>query len=332
MLRWWEAQAVATAKPGTWADLCQHYLNDKFSPVQDVKANTRAGYIEQVAKIEAAIGHMLIADLTYEVAREMKLAMEQKGRTVAYVTRLFRQIKSVAGYGRTLRMDGARDAVEVLSGVKLTTPPSSSAYPTRGEVMSVVAEADRRGMNAFACGYLMCFELSLRAVDIRGQWLKTDTKSGIYRNGEMWQDGLTWDMISPELTTMTKVISKTAKSLPEAYTFDLSLLPEVQRRLADLRGIRPIGPVIVSERSGLPYTTVSWSQAFRRIRNDIGLRKEITAKDARAGGLTEARTVVQDPMLLRDAGQHKQVSTTNNYVRGRSDGANQVVQLRGVKR
>lgn len=178
----------------------------------------------------------------------------------------------------------------------------------------------------------MCFELSLRGVDIRGQWLDSKNTSGIHRKGKSWQDGLTWDMIAPDLSSMTKVISKTAKSMPEAYVFDLTLLPEVQARLRKLRERRAIGPVIVSEISGLPYTTQSWSRTFYRIRNRLKLRKELTVKDARAGGLTEARSLVQDPLLLRDAGQHKQMSTTNGYLRGRSDGANQVIELRTAKR
>jgi hypothetical protein len=332
MLRWWDAQDVPDHKPGTWGELLARYRLDDFSPIHNVKANTRAGYLEQVAKLDRALGHLQIADLTYEEAMGMKRAMENKGRSVSYVTRLFKQLRAVAGYGRTLRIPSARDAVETLAGIKLTTPPTSTSYPTRDEVMAVVKEADRKGMHAFACGYLMCFELSLRAVDIRGQWLPSKNTSGIHRKGMSWQDGLTWDMIAPDLSSMTKVISKTAKSMPEAYVFDLTLLPEVQARLRKLRERRAIGPVIIAENTDLPYTTQSWSRAFYRIRNHLGLREELTVMSARAGGLTEARSLVHDPLLLRDAGQHKQMSTTNGYLRGRSEGANQVIELRSIKR
>ncbi|MFQ1702357.1 hypothetical protein ACJ5NV_17365 [Loktanella agnita] len=128
---------------------------------------------------------MMIRDLTYEVGMEMKQAMEANGRSVSYVTRLFKQLRAVAAYGRTSRLPDARDAVETLAGIKLSTPAGSSVFPTRKEVTSVVAEADRKGMHAFACGYLMCFELSLRAVDIRGQWLDTDSPCGLHRKGKM---------------------------------------------------------------------------------------------------------------------------------------------------
>ena len=51
---------------GTWAELLLRYRTDKFSPIQNVKSNTRDGYLEQIAKLDAAIGHMRIEDLTYE--------------------------------------------------------------------------------------------------------------------------------------------------------------------------------------------------------------------------------------------------------------------------
>lgn len=50
--------------------------------------------------------------------------------------------------------------------------------------------------------------------------------------------------------------------------------------------------------------------------------------DLRAGAMTEAKSLGADPYMLRDAAQHKEVSTTDKYSRGRSEGANTVVKLR----
>ena len=93
-----------------------------------------------------------------------------------------------------------------------------------------------------------------------------------------------------------------------------------------------IGPVIVSERYGAPYTRYSWAQTFRRIRDALGLPKELTVMDTRAGGITEARMMGADPYSLRDAAGHANLSTTDRYTRGRSDGAAKIVQLRNVAR
>ena len=91
------------------------------------------------------------------------------------------------------------------------------------------------------------FEFALRAVDVRGQWLKTnETEGGILRNGLRWQDGLTWDMVDPDLTTMTKLISKTKTSLPEPYKFDLTAVPEIRERLLAIRPQNAVGPVLLA--------------------------------------------------------------------------------------
>lgn len=84
--------------------------------------------------------------------------------------------------------------------------------------------------------------------------------------------------------------------------------------------------------TGQPYTISGWAQAFRRIRRSLGLSEDLKSMDARAGGLTEASTVVSDPKLLRDAGQHKASATTDKYLRGRSASANTVIKMRGSKR
>ncbi|MBC7181879.1 MAG: recombinase, partial [Roseovarius sp.] len=179
-------------------------------------------------------------------------------------------------------------------------------------------------------GILMQFEFTLRAVDVRGQWLEThEHEGGIIRNGKRWQDGLTWDMFDADLKGFSKVISKTAKSLPEPYRFDLTPLPEIRSRLRMLRQENPVGPVILSMRAGgLPYTASGWSQAWARLRKAAGLPKNIWMMDIRAGAVTEAKSLGVDPFALRDAAQHASVSTTNRYSRNRSEGANQIVQLR----
>jgi len=64
------------------------------------------------------------------------------------------------------------------------------------------------------------------------------------------------------------------------------------------------------------------------MRKAVGLPKNIWMMDIRAGAVTEAKGLGVDPFALRDAAQHASVSTTNRYSRIRSEGANQIVQLR----
>ncbi len=331
MLRWWEGLDHNGPKAGTYGHLIQKYLTDEFSPFQKVKPITQKGYAEFLNRWIPVIGEMQVGDLGYEGIMRIHTAMENKGRSASYIKRMFTMLRLVTRYGRLTQFPGAGNVAGILGDMRIANPPKRAVAPTREQVYAIVEEADRRGLIAVSVGTILCFELCLRAVDVRGQWHVSEDQSGIWHEGKQWRDGLTWDMFSPDLTSFSKVISKTAKSLPEPYTFDLTPLPHLIERLKLLhKSGSGVGPVIVSG-TGRPYTLYSWSQAFRRIRDDLNLPEEITAMDLRAGGLTEAKQIGLDPLMIRDAGQHKKVDTTDGYMRARSDSANKVVQLRQKK-
>ena len=312
---------------GTWAWLIHRYETDAYSPFHKVKANTRAGYVYQLGRLKKAIGKLRIGALTYEEILKIEMAMKEKGRSPANIKKLMTMLRIVSGYGKALRIPEARDVADTLSEMKFEGGPRRTVHPTRAQIRAIIDEADARGMFAFATGLLIQWTYLLRAVDVRGQWLPTDgTEGGIVRDGQRWQDGLTWDMIDGNLATFEKVISKTARSQPEPLTFQIT--DELRGRLRLLGNSGRIGPVIISERFGAPYSRYSWAQAFRRIRDHLNLPKEIWIMDTRAGGITEARQMGADPLSIRDAAGHAHLSTTDRYVRGRSESAAKVVQLR----
>lgn len=330
LVRWWDGLDQPKVQLGTWQYLIARYKLDEFSPIQEVKANTKHGYLQQLAKLEVAIGHMPIRDLTYEQIKRTQKAMEDKGRSASYIHRFFNTLRRVARYGKALQIRDAAAVAQTLGEMRFQVGAARQVAPTREQVRQIIAAADAAGLPDFAVGILIQFEFTLRAVDVRGHWLETDElEGGIIRNGKRWQDGLTWEMFDPDLNGFSKVISKTAKSLPAPYWFDLTPLPEIQSRLRLLRPAKPVGPVIMSMRAtGLPYTASGWSQAWARMRQAAGLPKEIWMMDIRAGAVTEAKSLGVDPYALRDAAQHASISTTNRYSRNRSEGANQIVQLR----
>lgn len=239
----------------------------------------------------------------------------------------------MARYGKALDIPAAVKAASILAEVKIKNSPGRQVSPSREQIYAIIKQADDHGYDHFALGITIQFEFALRAVDVRGQWLKTsDTEGGILRNGRRWQDGLTWEMFDANLTTMTKLISKTKTSMPEPYEFDLTAAPEVRTRLQAIRPYTNTGPVILAKRSGgLPYTTSGWNQAWKRMRKLAGIPEDIMMMDIRAGAVTEAKALGVSEHELRDAAQHLQSENTNRYSRLRSDSANKVVRLRNSR-
>lgn len=325
---WFAALDRPKLRPGSWKHLIARYRTDEFSPLQDVKANTRRGYVEGCVYWEGVLGEQMVRDTSYEDLRRIQKAMAANGKSTDFIHRAFKQLRRLASYGRDVRFDGARDVAEMLRDMRIKMPAPRSVAPTREMIRRIIDEADAHGQFAFATGLLIQFELMLRGVDVFGQWLKDDGCGGIVERGRRWQDGLTWDMIEPDMMGFSKVISKTEGSMPEPIRFDLSLLPEVRHRLRLLANAGRVGPVIVTESRGLPYRQDNRAQAWARIRDRLKLPKNLWMMDTRAGAVTEAKSRGADILSLRDAAQHANVSTTSRYARDREAGVAKIVKLR----
>lgn len=335
MLEWYEGQTNGR-QPGTWGWLIGRYKADEFSGIWEVRPSTREGYLKELAKIEAAIGGVLIEETNFERMMTWRKAMKEKGRSLHYIKKWFTHWGLVNSHG--IKISG-HDAVRekclqlkvIREEVRIKNPAPRAAFITREQVEKVVAEADKRRLFHVSLSVLIRFEFMLRGNDVYGQWEPSEGRQGgIQHNGRIWVDGMTWDMISTDLTTISKVISKTRDSLPEPYEFDLMNTPEIRKRLMAVPRDRRTGPVIVLPLGRPPKDGVI-TRAFKSIVRDLKLPEDLQIRDARSGGITEAKTMVE-PYELRDAAQHTQVTTTNRYARGRSDSANKVVSLRANKR
>jgi len=326
--QWFDALDEPKVQVGTWHWLIGKYKSDEYSPFHEVKANTRQGYIDQLKRVDEAFGHMQISDLTFQVIKSTERAMRDKGRSNYSISILFSTISRVAKYGSLLGSKEAREVKAIINDMRFKSSPPRTIFPTRDQIEAIVAKATEAGSLHFACGLLLQFELALRAVDVRGQWLRAENEGkGLYRNGKRWADGLTWDMIGPDFSSITKVVSKTAASRPEPVHWDLTPLSDIRYRLSELAKISNVGPVFIATRKdNLPYTTSGWRHAWNRYRDEAGVPKEIQVRDIRAGAITEAKELGASPYALRDAAGHSTTEMTDVYARQQNTA--KVIELR----
>lgn len=329
LMEWWREQEAAVPEFGTWAYVIDRYRSDRISPYAKVKQNTRDGYDYTCDRWRKVIGHMRIDSLTFETIKQLEAAMQDKGYSDSNIHRMMTMLRGLASYGSLIKETKAacRDVKLTLSDMRFTKPAPKSTIVTWEQMQAVVAAADQDGHSVWATGILMQWWWHLRPVDVRGQWLKAEGEGGIIRKGRRWQDGLTWEMFASDMSSFEKVISKTAKSMPEPYRFDLTKTPELRERLVRMRPETPVGPVFVS-RTGLPYDQTSWSALWAKYRETADIPANVQLMDIRAGALTDAQNAGAEGFALRDAGQHSNISTTSRYVRNRSDNLGDVVELR----
>jgi integrase len=316
MLRWASGADAPKVTLGSWHYLIGRYKSDEFSPFHEVKDNSRHSYRRIMARLEAALGASLVADTNHEVLKRMERAMREKGRSVHFIKSVFTMLRILSGYGVIIDCPGAARVREILGAMRIAAPRPKQNAPTQDQVLAVIAAADRAGHSAFALGISLQWWLTLRAVDVRGQWL-----------AKRWADGLTWDMVSKDMTTIRKVISKTARSFPDAITFDISPLADVRARLDAIPLDRRVGPVI-TDAKGRPYKDGEWARMWKKHAAAAGVPSNLKAMDIRSGALNHSRALGMDAYTLRDQAGHATIQTTEGYVRGRNDTMNRVIQLR----
>jgi hypothetical protein len=334
MLEWYEGKTNGR-QPGTWGWLIGRYKADEFSAIWEVQPQTREQYLKVLRYVENAVGNVLISETDYERIMTWKRSMVKKDRSVHYISKWFRHWSLVVSHGIKIgKDDGVREQCLQIKAIReemrIQAPPRRSTYATRPQIEAIVQEADRRGWSHVALAVLIRFEFMLRGVDVQGQWVSSDGRQGgIQDGGQMWVDGLTWDMFDADLTTFSKVISKTRKSLPDPYDFDLTNTPDIRRRLLEISKEQRTGPVIVMK-NGRPPKNGGITRNFKKIVRDLKLPEALQIRDTRSGGITEAKSLV-DPKTLQHAAQHTQGTTTDIYTRDRSGAANNVVKMRATR-
>lgn len=327
MVRWYEGE-TQREEAGTWGWLITRYLTDEYSAIHDVRPSTRETYKLQMTKIDNGIGKVLIEDTDFPRMMEWKRQMEANGRSTHYIKQWFTHFGLVLSHGIKLEVPRCAQLKAVRSEMRIKNPPRRQSYITRDQVEAVVGQLDADGFEYISLSVLFRFEFMLRGIDVYGEWTPIDGRTGgITADGRMWEGGLTWEMFDQQITRFQKVISKTQSSLPEPYTFDLTEVPHIRQRLLATPPAERVGPVIVVPGTNTPPKRGVVSRRFKRALKGAGLPLDLRISDARSGGITEAKSLV-DPYQLRDAAQHSQITTTNTYVRGRSDAANNVVKLR----
>lgn len=325
MLRWFD-DAEPKIEPGSWKHLIASYLTDDFSPFQDLKQNTRAEYRRNITRWDEAIGTAMVRDGTLPEIKSWQRAMVGNGRSPAYQKRQFTALRILIGYGVSIQFEGAKAVEDVLRNIRIRGVRPRAVSPTEAQITAIIKAADDAKDTMFALGLSLQWWLTLRAVDVRGQWLAGEA-GGIRKNGNYWADGLTWDMIDRDLKTLRKTPSKTEEALPEELVYDLLLVPDLRKRLDAIPNERRVGPVIV-QGNGVPYSKRRWATLFARYRKAAMVPDHIWCMDTRAGAINHAKRSGASHIELQHQANHAQASTTDRYIRERSTSVNRVIQLR----
>lgn len=329
MLKWWKGQSESYIDRTTWNYLFARYLTDELSPFQNVARVTKDNYKWCINRWREAMGTHKTATTNYEMIMGLQSAMKGKGRTDAYIKRMFTVLRIVTNYAAMIEEPEAERISGILGRMRVKSVKPRSVYPSREVVYDIIGAATNSGNHAMALGFCIQFELALSANDVIGKWERIEDgeepEGGIHDGANhVWADGITWGDISADMATLTKGRNKTGGD-PIAY--DISGIKPLQDMLARIPKHKRTGPLIIAPKTNLPYKSMSWSHGFNKMMKAAG-HTGFQNRDLRAGALSEGQMLGASREQLQGLANHKNGNTTEIYMRGGSTLANNVIKMR----
>jgi hypothetical protein len=315
---------LANGKPnplrfdGTIASLAKIYEIHPDSPIRDVRHGTRVSYLNEAKILVKAVGKRRIDQVNgVDVRRWHRKASAPKEKGGNPRLRrgqgLVRHLRRIVKFGASLKLPECSEFKDILSDLRITTPPPREEAPELRHVLAIIEQAHKVGRPSIALAQAIMFELTIRQSNVIGQWepiANGETESGIVSNGQRWGDGLLWQHISNGILKLkTSKTGKTGRWQIDEYPI---LKAEIDKVAIEKR----TGPMIIDENAGRPYFHRHFARNFREIARLAGVPDEIWSRDFRAGGITESFDAGADLPQTQTLAQHTDPKMTIRYNRG----------------
>lgn len=339
---------------GKLSSLIQMYRTNPASPYFEVKRVTRDNYDQSLDLLNEFCGMRMLDMVTgldikgwYNELKKPPKDTERKAKQRAKAAaegraldpakprprrayQCMQLLRIVIGFGVVSNISECFRLKSVLEEMRFSVPPARTESITFEQVKLICEKAIAKGLYSIALAQALEFELTLRQVDVIGVWERVEDGDygGILYKGKRWQDGLLWAHLSPE-----GILQKeTTKVDGVDLLHDVTRYPFLFHILEQVPLSKRIGPMIVSEATGLPYQRRYFASTWRKIADEAGIPKTVWNRDSRAGGVTEGSDAGADIEHLKHHANHTNAATTQRYNRRTLEKTREVARLRVAKR
>lgn len=303
---------------GTLGSLISLHRHSPESEFHKAKYTTQGTELRNMRRLFTTHGARRVEGLSRKVLFEMhqEFARNFCETTAGQVMSTLRKVlKFGIGLNRRGFPDTCAAAVSILGTMKFSTAsfsPVRDVHLTADMAAKFIKAAHKMGAPSMALAQAIQFETALRQKDVIGEWWPG--LNGTPKNQETWTSGLVWgEHIS--ITTLIMVKPTSKSNFRKKMVADLSLCPLFLKEFRRLSFDDLSGPVIVNEKSGLPYRGNTFSIKWRRIATAAGIPDNIWNMDSRAGAITESDEAGVDLELLRKFASHSDAQMTRHYNR-----------------
>lgn len=334
-LRQWLAEKGRGPLPlfdGTVKGLIAVYRRTPESPYHAVKYSTRRMYDESLDLLERFVGARRLDKLTgldfIRWYQNLKTPAKDGGpERVRRAYKAMQLVRIIVKFGVAANVEECFRLVTVLESLEFASPPKRTPAPTFAMIERFCKLVIEHGRRSLALAQAMQFELTLRQIDVIGEWEPDNGQGGIVSRGKRWSGGAGWNHISAAWV-LTKRTTKTGQEAMH----DITAYPFLHGLLLSVPPSERIGPIVVNEATGLPYERRQFAKLWRRFARLSGFPDSLLNRDSRAGGVTEGGDAGADIESLRHHANHADARTTSGYNRKTLEKTRSVAHLRVAHR
>jgi len=317
---------------GTVASLIRYYREHPNSPYRELKYNTQHTYSQHLDTLRDVVGKRRLGSLTGVdfLAWYKNFATDNTGAEtlISSAHKLMNMFRIAVSWGVVLELPQCSRLREILSEMRFTKPPPRTTFVSYEQAAAIIEKAHEMGLPSIALAQALQFELTMRQKDVIGEWIPgvEDASGAIVAAGRRWANGLLWSHIGAD-GVLRKITTKTKAEA----VFEINRYPLVVQELGRWAGPK-VGPMIIDERSGLPYRNERFSKRWREVATAAGVPRSVYNMDSRAGGITEATDAGAPIEAVRHHATHRDARTTMRYSRQTLAKTQSVAEFRTTNR
>lgn len=334
---------------GTIAGLIDSYTTDPASSWKKLRYVSREHYKSLLRRLRLDCGAMQVSEIKVRVVvvlyegwikpdedgDEPKLTM---GHSVIGM------LRTLVNFGAGILEDEQCERVAgLLHRQKFAQGAPRSvilSYPQAAAICKMAREVGKPGIGLAQA--IQC-DFTWRQKDVIGEWVPVSEPglSAVTSGNSKWLRGFRWEEVDQN-GIVQHITSKRLKSI----TIDIKNAPlvvaelmatypgsfirnEISGGLILNRALLPAsGPVVICERTGVPYDNTAFRREWRQIATKCEVPKSVRNMDTRAGAITEALQSGARPDAVRKSATHSNLSMTARYSRSDADDIAEVMQSR----
>ena len=276
------APVESLATEGTLRELVARYRSHERSPYAKLQFSTRSHYDDLMRPILEHLGEKKLADFTTKDIQDFYDEWTDGGtKKLSMGHALITMLRGFIHFGAAIEYPDCERLSVLLHNMRFVLPASRRQPLTIDHAKLIIEKAHEKGVPSLALAQAIQFDCKMPQRDVIGEWVPIgeDGVSEVLDGDTKWLRGIRWDEIDANW-----VLHRSVSSRNSAVVRSLRKAPLVSRELARFAELPKHGPVIVSERSGLPWRPTEFRRYWRMFARECGIPDDVKNMDSRSSG------------------------------------------------